>query len=285
MARLRLEPLTAAGRLTAASPFAALVSLGALGLALVLGAVAPGYPADRPGVGPALARIRQAGVLVVGSDLTFPPFAYMRAGKPVGFDADLAAAVAREVGVRLEVRPAGWDDLFAGLASERFDMAMSGITAAQVRARGAEVAASEPYFETGQGVAVRQGGPPVRSARDLAGWVVGVREDSPGQEALRRVPVKAVRGYPTLGEALTDLGAGRVQAVVGDYHVLRVNARHQKYGVVERVFVGDPEPLVVAVRAGADDLLAVVNGAIAAARRSGDHERLVRKWFGMPAGG
>jgi polar amino acid transport system substrate-binding protein len=280
MARLRLELATPAG------PFAALVSLGALGLALVLGAVAsPGYPADGTGEGPALPRIRQAGVLVVGTDATSPPFVFMEAGKPVGFDVDLAAAVARELGVRLEVRPAGWDDLLAGVASGRFDLAMSGITAAEVRARGADVAASNPYFETGQGVAVRRGGAPVRSARDLAGWVVGVREDSPGHEALRRVPVKAVRGYPTLGEALTDLVAGRLEAVVGDYHVLRVNARQQKYGVAERVFVGDPEPVVVALRAAADDLLAVVNTVIAATRRGGDQDALVRKWFGTPAGG
>ncbi len=40
--------------------------------------------------GPGVDGVKKAGVLKVGSDITYPPFEYMEGNQPVGFDVDLA---------------------------------------------------------------------------------------------------------------------------------------------------------------------------------------------------
>ena len=54
----------------------------------------------------ALTDIKKKGVLVVGAKADYPPFGYLdSSGKIVGFEADLAADVARRLGVKLELSP------------------------------------------------------------------------------------------------------------------------------------------------------------------------------------
>ena len=238
-------------------------------------------PAD---AGPGVDRIKKAGVLVVGSDVTYPPFEYMEGTTPVGFDVDIARAIARELGVRLDYQNTAWDGIFAALKSGKFDMLLSGITITEERKKTFDLAFSKPYFESGQGVAIRRGGKPVGGAGDLAGKVVGVQINTTGQYAAEKVPgIKEIRKYETLPEALSDLGIGRIDAVVADYPVLLYNAaraKDRKYEVVEGLIVGEPEQLGIPVRAAEADLIPVIDKVIDDLKKSGEYAKLMQKWFG-----
>lgn len=76
------------------------VKCPSLGVAVLLLAVAP--PCSGLARAPAPARIRDAGVLRVAIDATYPPMEFLQEGQPVGFDVDLARALAQRLGVRAE---------------------------------------------------------------------------------------------------------------------------------------------------------------------------------------
>lgn len=250
--------------------------------AFLLGLAAAG-PA---GAGAGVDRVKKAGVLVVGSNVAYPPFEYLEGNTPVGFDVDIGRAIAKELGVRLDFRSAPWDGLFAALKSGTYDMLLSGITITDQQTKAFALVFSKAYFDSGQGVAVKKGAAKtVRAEKDLAGKAVGVQISTTGQYVAEKITgIKEMRKYETLPEALTDLGAGRIDAVVADYPVLLYNAkegaRDRKFEVVEGLIVGEPEELGIPTRAEEADLIEVVNKVIDDLKKSGEYARLMKKWFG-----
>ena len=258
---------------------------GVAGLAALVAAAFGLGSAVPAQAGPGVDRIKKAGVLVVGSDVTYPPFEYMEGSTPVGFDVDVARAIAKALGVKLDYQNTAWDGIFAALKSGKFDMLLSGITITDERKKTFDLAFSKSYFDSGQGVALKRGGKPVRGEQDLAGKVVGVQINTTGQYAAEKIKgIREIKKYETLPEALADLGVGRTDAVVADYPVLLYNAKEgtkdKKFEVVEGLIVGEPEQLGIPVRASEADILEVVNTVIDDLKRSGEYQKLVKKWFG-----
>jgi ABC-type amino acid transport substrate-binding protein len=85
-------------------------------------------PAAGPAPAPTLSAIRARGVLRVGYNPNIIPFSYWNSrNELVGYDIAYAFRLARDLGVRLEFIPFGWQHLAADLESNRFDIAMAGI--------------------------------------------------------------------------------------------------------------------------------------------------------------
>jgi polar amino acid transport system substrate-binding protein len=75
------------------------------------------------------AKYREAGVIKVVTDAKYPPFQYIdESGNMVGFEVDLWNAMAKRLGVDLEVTSVAFDSLIPGVQSGRWDIAMEGIT-------------------------------------------------------------------------------------------------------------------------------------------------------------
>ncbi|MBI2080986.1 MAG: basic amino acid ABC transporter substrate-binding protein [candidate division NC10 bacterium] len=227
-------------------------------------------------------RVKKAGVLRVGSDITYPPFEFMEAGKPAGFDVEVAQEIAKALGVKLEYVNTAWDGIFAALKAGKFDMLLSGITITEERMKSFDLVFSEPYFESGQGVAVRVGDRRIRRQADLAGKVVGVQINTTGQAAAEKVKgVKEIKKYEQLPEAYLDLKARRLDAVVADYPVIVANAKEDgKFTPVRGLQIGEPERLGIPVRREEADLLAVVNKVVRDLKQSGRYAQMKQKWFG-----
>ena len=117
----------------------ALVAL--LSSLLVAGCAAPAT------AGTGLARIRAAGVLRWGADTQGgEPYVYDDPAKPghlVGFEVELAAAIARELGVRAEMVQNDWSNLVPSLERGTFDVVMNGLEVTEGRV--GRVLFSRPY--------------------------------------------------------------------------------------------------------------------------------------------
>ena len=70
----------------------------------------------------ALMRVKQAGVIKVGTETAFAPFDFIDAGAHVGLNVDLFAEVAKELGVKLEWVALPWEGVLPGLEAKKFDM-------------------------------------------------------------------------------------------------------------------------------------------------------------------
>lgn len=167
-----------------------------------------------------VAEVKRKGVLVLGTDPTFAPFEFKDpSGQITGFDIDIARAVAKDLGVRLEVQAVGFGALMPqSVTSGRVDMAMSGITITAERAR--VVSFSAPYYRSAQVFIVRGGNPGKFSwPGDVKGKAIGVQANTTGQfvaDELLKPKGAALKVYDDFAAGLADVRAGRLAALVGD---------------------------------------------------------------------
>lgn len=100
------------------------------------------------------AAMQKRGTWRVGLDPSFPPFESLDAdGKPVGYDLDLAAQIADELGLQLEIVAIGFDSLVDALQTGQIDSVISALPY-DPRATQ-DISYSAPYFEAGIRLAVR----------------------------------------------------------------------------------------------------------------------------------
>ncbi|MET8154314.1 ABC transporter substrate-binding protein [Actinoplanes sp. NPDC049668] len=170
------------------------------------------------------ADVRQAGTLVVASEIGYPPFEYEdEQGKAVGVDVDLAAALADRLKLRLEFRNVAWDDLIPTVAGHKADAIMSGMTDNAERQKQLTYV---DYLVEGSQVVVAAGNPHRIGGIDgICGRRVALQADTTQDElahaqaalcaaAGRRRPVISGLGS---GEAYPLLKAGRIDAIVDGY--------------------------------------------------------------------
>lgn len=230
-----------------------------------------------------VADVKRKGVLVLGTDPSFAPFEFKDAsGAITGFDIDIARAVAKDLGVKLEIRAVGFDALMPGsVTSGRVDAAMSGITITDERAQ--VVTFSEPYFRSAQ-VFITRGGNPKKfdwPAATLKGRTVGVQANTTGQYAANDTlkPLgAAIKVYQDFAAGLADLRAGRIDALVGDAPTVDYlkTAQPGQFQQAGKTLVSEDYGMVF--RKGSD-LAAAANRTLARLRSSGEYQKLLNKWI------
>ena len=162
-----------------------------------------------------LARAREAGTLRVAMTQANPPWNFVdEASRPVGYDVDVANELARRLNVgKVEFIASNFQSFIEGVRANRFDMVISGQTITPQRRE--QVDFSRPYQVNGVSIFVRTGGSSINGLGDLAGRSVGVSAGTTQEKFAREQIAGAdVRTYQNATLALTDLGQGRVDAVL-----------------------------------------------------------------------
>src|SRR6478609_2137628 len=97
--------------------------------------------------------VKASGVLRVGTEGVYSPFSYHdpATGQLVGYDVDVAHAVADKLGLKVEFVETPWDAIFAALEANRFDVVANEVTINDERKQKYDL--SEPY-SVGEGVIV-----------------------------------------------------------------------------------------------------------------------------------
>lgn len=229
----------------------------------------------------ALARIQRTKELVIGTDATYPPFESVEGGRFVGFDIELGEAVAGELGAKVRWVNTAFDGIFPALAGGKFDLVMSSVTITDERKQ--QFAFSEPYYEAGQIIAVRQAENGIDSLDDLRGQEAGIQINTTAEQVLKRQSGVRIRRYDTIDQALLDLTNGNIKAVVGDAPTLRYMI---KRGFPKLKTAGDlltEEHYGIVMRPGDRDLQAAVNAALVRLHTSGRFAALENRWFGTEA--
>ncbi|MEV0673065.1 ABC transporter permease subunit [Mycobacterium sp. NPDC050441] len=159
--------------------------------------------------------LKSAGVLRIGTEGVYSPFSYhdTATGQLVGYDVDVARAVADKLGVRAEFVETPWDSIFAALEADRFDVVANEVTITPERQ--AKYDLSQPY-SVGEGVIVtRTDDTSIKTLADLKGKVAAENATSNWSEIARKAGarVEAVEGFT---QAIKLLNQGRVDVVVND---------------------------------------------------------------------
>jgi polar amino acid transport system substrate-binding protein len=233
------------------------------------------------------------GTLDLGSDIAYAPIEFMdESNQPVGFDIDLANAMAEKLGVTAEFENAAFDGLIPALDAGRYDALFSAMTASDERKQQVDFV---EYFVAGFGIAVASGNPlNIQGADDLCGKRVAVQEGTVqvdylsgpegtpggldqtckdgGKEGI------TVSKFGTNPEAVLALSAGQADANVADYPVAAYSAQ-QSDGEIEVIELQiDPAPYGIAVRKTSTALRDALQAAFDAVRADGTYDEILEKW-------
>lgn len=228
-----------------------------------------------------LEEIRQRGTLIVGLEGTYPPFNYQdESGNLVGFEVDLAKAIAEKLGLEPEFQPTKWDGLLAALQSGRVDVVINQVTVTDERKQTFDF--TEPYTVSGiQIIATPATASDIEGPEDLSGKRIGVVLGTTYEEWLREnVPDADIRTYDDDPTRNQDLRAGRIDAILND-RLIVASLLEQFQGQI--VAVGEPfatQEQAIAVVRGREDLLAALNQALSELRQEGRLAEISTKWFG-----
>ena len=185
-----------------------------------------------------LNNIIEKGKMIVGFT-EYPPMGFKENGEVTGFDIDIAKAVGEKLGVEIEFVYIDWDAKVLELEAGNIDMIWNGLTITEDRKK--EILFSKPYFNN-RIVVLTLKDSPINSISDLSDKNVGVELQSSGQSALEASEVfgsiNEMIKYTTITEAVLDLKAGGIDAIVADEIFARyaVSKEVDAYKIPEDVF-------------------------------------------------
>jgi ABC-type amino acid transport substrate-binding protein len=254
-------------------------TLAALATALmVLLTACGGGDASGSGAQGDLARVKEAGVLKVGTEGTYSPFSYHdpQSNELVGYDVEVAAAVAKKLGVKVEYVETPWDAIFAGLTSKRYDVVANQVT--RNPEREGLYGLTDTYTVSEGVVATRADDTSISSLADIKGKKSAQSLTSNWAQVAKEAgaDVESVEGFT---QAITLLKQKRVEATVNDnLAVLDYQKSTGDTSVKIAAKTGDVSEQVVATRKDSD-LVAAINKALAELKADGTLKSISEKYF------
>lgn len=249
-----------------------LLIVALLALALVAGC------GQGSGSASGLEKVKKAGKIVFATDDTYPPMEYRdeQTQELVGFDIDLAKAIAGKLGVEAAFEPTDWDGLLTGLQTDKYDAVISTMNVTEERLENADFA---EYAILDQVFVIAKGGKPVTSSAELSGLRVAVQVETTSQEIAEGVPGTTITTFDSFDQAFLEVRNGKADVVVVDEPVgLYYEARHSDVYTVSG-YADEAAPVGIAVKKGSD-LKAAIDKAIADLKADGTYQQLSEKWFG-----
>ncbi|ADL08314.1 basic amino acid ABC transporter substrate-binding protein [Thermosediminibacter oceani] len=225
-------------------------------------------------------KIKKAGKLVIGTSADYPPFEFhqVTGGKDeiVGFDIDIAKAIAKELGVDLEIKDMAFESIIPAVLSKTVDLGIAGFTITEERLKSVNF--SDPYIDGGQQIITYKGSG-VKSKEDLNGKTIGVQLGTTGEEIAKKIEGAKLKQFDKVGAAVLDLMNKRVEAVIVDLPVAQAFVTNNPDKLELAGEPLDDAAKAVVIRKEDQKLLDVVNKVIKDLKDSGEYDRLVKEWF------
>ncbi|MGW2832021.1 ABC transporter substrate-binding protein [Streptomyces sp. NPDC001286] len=244
------------------------------------------------------ASIRDKGVIRVGSDIAYAPVEFKdSAGKVVGIDPDLAAAMGKQLGVKFQFQNGTFDALLTGIRSDRYDIAMSAMTDNKNRQQGVDPDTGKKvgegvdfvdYLTAGVSIYTRKGDTKgITSWSDLCGKKLAVERGTVSEDLAKSEAKKCPSGKKLTIEAFDDdqqsqtrLRSGGADAASSDFPVAAYAVKTSGGGKDFQV-VGDQveaAPYGIAVSKENTQLRDALQAAMNAIIKSGEYQKILDKW-------
>lgn len=233
-------------------------------------------------------KVRDAGVLRVGSDIAYAPVEFFDTdGKTaIGIDPDLGAALGKVLGVRLEFQNGTFDGLITALRSQRIDLVMSALSDTPERQKLIDFV---DYFTAGTSILVRKGNPEnITTLDDFCGRTIALQRGTTQEEvATKQAATCRQRGKPLKvlafdrdTEALLQVKQGRAVADMNDFPVAAYNAKTAGGGndfevVGEQIQAG---PYGIGVRKQDTEVRDALQQALQRLIDDGTYAQILQKW-------
>lgn len=222
-----------------------------------------------------------AKALRVGSSVDFAPFEFQDEGQKEyqGFDMDIIRAVAKEMNMEADIQNIGFDGLIPALQAKNVDVVISGMTINDERKEN--VLFSDPYYDSGLTIVVRNDEENIHSFADLAGKKVAVQIGTTSAAEVKKIEGTEVKELNTPADCFMELKAKGVDAVVNDkpvneYYITKNNEKDVK-SLDEKLTA---EEYGIAMAKDNAELQKNVNDVLKKIKENGEYQKIYDKWFG-----
>ena len=229
----------------------------------------------------ALQEIKDSGKLVVGTCADYPPYEWhlVQDGedKIIGFDIDIAQAIADELGVELEVKDMDFDGLMPALSTGKIDMIIAGMNPTEERKQSVDF--TDVYYTQKDALVIKsEDAKDIRSEDDLKKASLATQKATIQETyLLENFPGAEIQSIPKLNTAILSLVTGKVDAVLMVETVAKQYVE-QNEGLEIAGFdvASTPNESAIAVAKDSADFLEEVNDILDEMEDSGKIEELIR---------
>lgn len=215
-------------------------------------------------------------VLVMATNAEFPPYEYREGEEIVGIDAEVAALIAEELGMTLEIEDMAFDSILAAVQSGKADIGMAGITVTEDRKMSVNF--SDTYTKATQ-VIIVQNDSEIASPDDLVGKTIGVQLGTTGDIYAEDIEDVTMERYNKGFEAVQALIQGKIDAVIIDGEPAKVFVEENEgIKLVDEAFT--EEEYAIAIAKDNEELLEKVNAALATLEENGKFDEVLAKYIG-----
>lgn len=232
----------------------------------------------------ALENIEKTKLIKIAIPTDFPPYGFVGIDlKPQGLDIDMANYIAEKMGVKVELVPVTSANRIPYLQSKKADLVISTLGKNPEREKVIDfTAAYSPFFQAVYGPKSLS----VKAAGDLAGKSVAVTRGAIEDQELTKVAPSGtdVRRFEDNNATVSAFVSGQTQLVATGVSVAENMIKRNPSLDAEYKLLLKDSPNFIGVAKGEDALRTKVNGIIAAAKTSGDIDKLAQKWLKRGAG-
>jgi polar amino acid transport system substrate-binding protein len=230
-----------------------------------------------------LADIKKKGEIVVGVLGTDEPNSFVdpKTRELVGYEVDLANAIARKIGVKATFKQIAVAARIPELQQGRVDLLAASLT--HNKEREAQIDFSLTTFVTGQKVMVKASSG-IADVPQLAGRKVLTVKGGTQEENVRKaVPTVDVVTFETTQQAFQALQQGKGAGYVNDEATLvndmaKLGPARKDYRILPTNL--STEPLALGLRKNEPALKKVVDDTLAELEKSGEADKIFMKWYG-----
>ena len=213
--------------------------------------------------------------LIMATNAEFPPYEYHEGDDIVGIDAEMAAAVAEELGMDFKIEDMAFDSIIPAVDSGKADIGVAGMTVTEDRLQNVNF--SDTYAKATQVVIVKEGSD-IAGPDDLTGKKVGVQLGTTGDIYASDIKDAEVEQYNKGFEAVQALTQEKIDAVVIDGEPAKEFVKDADgLKILDEAFT--EEEYAIAIAKDNEELLEQVNGALKSLKESGKLDEIVAKYI------
>jgi polar amino acid transport system substrate-binding protein len=215
--------------------------------------------------------------LVMGTNATFPPYEFTDDnGNIVGIDAEIAAAVAEKLGMKLEIKDMEFESLLTAVQSGSIDIVLAGMTVTDERKESVNFTDS---YATGIQVIIVKEDSKIASVDDLEGKIIGVQTGTTGDlYCTGDYGQENVKQYNNGALAVAALQNGQVDCVVIDNEPAKnFVAANKGLKILDTEYI--TEDYAAAIAKNNTKLLTDVNAAMAELKADGTIDKIINKYI------
>ncbi len=211
-----------------------------------------------------LDKIKESGKIVLGTSADYPPYEFHKEidgeDQIVGFDVEIAKAIAHDLGVELEIKDMDFGGLLMALNDDKVDFVIAGMTPDADRKKVVDF--SEIYYTAVHGIVINtENEGNFKTVEDLAGKRVGAQQGAIQEDiALEKIENVDLKSLAKIPDLILEVKNNKIDAVVMEKPVADSYVdNNSDLKLMDLTFDDGEGGSAVAVKKGSTDLVEAID--------------------------